>query len=98
MARNTAHYRRLPMWREQAKNTFETACFPDYRPPYDYSNPFFASNLDDLIINSRADLWVFGHTHSSHDYKIGDTRMICNPRRYSNGDKTGFDSGLVVEI
>ena len=76
----------------------ETACFPDYRPPYDYSNPFFASNLDDLVVNSGADLWVFGHTHSSHDYKIGDTRMVCNPRGYPNENKTVFDSGLVVEV
>ena len=76
----------------------ETACFPDYRPPYDYSNPFFASNLDDLIINSGADLWVFGHTHSSHDYKIGDTRMVCNPRGYPNESKTRFDSGLIVKV
>ena len=29
----------------------ETVCFPDYRSPYDYSNPFFASHLDDLVIN-----------------------------------------------
>ena len=76
----------------------ETGCFPDYRPPYDYSNPFFASRLDDLVIDSGADLWVFGHTHSSHDYKIGDTRMVCNPRGYPNESKTGFDSGLIVEI
>ncbi|MCY4053566.1 MAG: metallophosphoesterase [Hyphomicrobiales bacterium] len=42
----------------------EAGCFPDYRPPYDYSNPFFASHLGDLVIDSGADMWVFGHTHS----------------------------------
>ena len=31
----------------------------DYRPPRDYSNPFFASNLDNLVINSGSGLWVF---------------------------------------
>lgn len=75
----------------------ETACFPDYRPPHDYLNPFFASNLDDLIVDSGADLWVFGHTHSSHDYKIGNTRMVCNPCGYHNENRN-FDSGLVVEV
>ncbi|MCY4031680.1 MAG: metallophosphoesterase [Hyphomicrobiales bacterium] len=75
----------------------ETACFPDYRPPHDYLNPFFASNLDDLVAGSGADLWVFGHTHSSHDYKIGNTRMVCNPRGYHNENKY-FNSGLVVEV
>ena len=34
----------------------ETGCFPDYRPPHDYSNPFFASHLDDMVIDSGADL------------------------------------------
>ena len=27
-------------------------------------------------------LWVHGHTHSSHDYRIGGCRIVCNPRGY----------------
>jgi predicted NBD/HSP70 family sugar kinase len=26
--------------------------------------------------------WVHGHTHSTHDYMIGNTRVLCNPRGY----------------
>ncbi len=27
-------------------------------------------------------LWVHGHTHSSHDYRVGPCRVVCNPRGY----------------
>ena len=27
-------------------------------------------------------LWVHGHTHTSHDYRIGGCRVVCNPRGY----------------
>ncbi|MCZ8101045.1 MAG: metallophosphoesterase, partial [Burkholderiales bacterium] len=44
------------------------------------SNPAFASDLDALV--PRADLWIHGHTHSSHDYLLGGCRVVCNPRGY----------------
>ena len=43
-------------------------------------NHYFFSHLDSLV--EKADLWIHGHTHCSHDYKIGDCRVICNPRGY----------------
>ena len=27
-------------------------------------------------------LWVHGHTHTSHDYRVGRCRIVCNPRGY----------------
>jgi hypothetical protein len=47
------------------------------------------------------DLWVHGHTHSSFDYKLGKTRIICNPRGYPGtfGDMgNDFNPNLIVEI
>jgi hypothetical protein len=44
------------------------------------SNPAFASDLDDCL--PQADLWVHGHTHSSHDYLVAGCRVISNPRGY----------------
>lgn len=58
-------------------------------------NGAFANNLDDLV--DLADLWVHGHVHSRHDYRIGDGRVICNPRGYAN-ERTGFDPKLVVDV
>jgi predicted phosphodiesterase len=51
---------------------------PDYAAAP--SNPAFVSNLDELLIG--ADLWVHGHTHSSHDYFASGCRVVCNPRGY----------------
>lgn len=28
-------------------------------------------------------VWVHGHTHDTHDYMLGETRILCNPRGYS---------------
>jgi predicted phosphodiesterase len=43
----------------------------------------FGSNLD-LKLLRRASMWIHGHTHSSSNYRIGDSRknvrVICNPR------------------
>lgn len=45
-------------------------------------NPYFCNELDELIENSNISAWIHGHVHSSHDYKIGSTRILCNPRGY----------------
>jgi Icc-related predicted phosphoesterase len=43
----------------------------------------FASNMDDFILEHQPRLWIHGHTHESFDYKIGQTRVVCNPRGYA---------------
>lgn len=45
-------------------------------------NGAFASNLDALIIELKPRYWFFGHTHTSFNGTIGDTRLICNPLGY----------------
>ncbi|WP_064710025.1 hypothetical protein [Rhizobium bangladeshense] len=42
-------------------------------------------------------LWVHGNIHQKANYRIGETRVIANPRSYP-GEGTGFDPLLVVEI
>lgn len=72
-------------------------------PKYDanWLNPSFSSELSDDFFEVPA-LWVHGHTHSSLDYKRGNTRVICNPRGYPVGagefENPDFNPGLVVEI
>ncbi len=66
----------------------------------------FASNLDWLIEKYQPALWLHGHTHDSHDYSIGATRVVCNPRGYpaerkaqdQTPENAAFDPSLVVEI
>jgi hypothetical protein len=62
-------------------------------------NPAFASNLEDLIERYQPELWIHGHMHDSFDYRIGRTRVICNPRGYFQHElNPGFDPMLTVEI
>jgi hypothetical protein len=57
----------------------------------------FASHIEDYVEESGAKLWIHGHTHSSCDYKIGQTRVICNPRGYPPFNPQ-FNPNLVVEV
>lgn len=64
----------------------------------DPSTAAHASNLDALVADSGALLWVHGHTHRSTDYRIGATRVVSNQRGYPGDRFTGFAEDLVIEI
>ncbi len=65
-------------------------------------NPAFCSDLDWLIRKHKPELWVHGHTHTPVDVKVGDTRIIANPRGYYSNqygaENLGFRENLVLEI
>ena len=58
----------------------------------------YASDLDELVAGSGAELWIHGHVHTQQDYKIGKTRVICNPRGYPDEPNDEFISDLVIEL
>ncbi|PWK52840.1 metallophosphoesterase [Pleionea mediterranea] len=59
----------------------------------------YSSNLEWLIEETKPSLWIHGHVHSSLDYRIGDTRIICNPRGYiGHYVNSRFDDKLIIEI
>ncbi len=58
----------------------------------------FASNCEDIVSRSGALLWVHGHVHSVHDYYIGQTRVLCNPKGYPGEEVEEFNGSLVVEL
>lgn len=59
----------------------------------------YASNLDDLIARHQPHLWVHGHIHQSSDYRIGRTRVVCNPRGYTPDQlNPEFDPALVLDV
>lgn len=64
----------------------------------DPCNPAFASELAPFVGQSGARLWIHGHIHSPSDYRIGETRIIANPRGYPTESKLGFNPALVVEV
>lgn len=66
------------------------------------SGPLFGlyhSNLHHEISKTKPNLWVHGHTHTSSDYQLEDTRVVCNPRGYSGYEiNQRFNDSLIVEI
>lgn len=61
-------------------------------------NPAYVSNLDRFVESSKARLWVHGHIHHCSDYRIGETRVLANPRGYPDEPDAGFNPALVVEV
>ena len=66
-------------------------------------NPAFASNLNQFIVdNPNIRLWCHGHCHSSFDYILGETRIVCEPFGYGNENnmeqKLPFDYGKRILI
>jgi len=68
------------------------------QPRYRTMNGAFVSNLDEFILDHpHIALWTHGHVHHTFDYRIGDTRIVCNPLGYP-GEKSGFVPNLVLDI
>ena len=62
-------------------------------------NAAFASDLDALVESSGAALWIHGHTHVNCDYRLGATRVVCNPRGYWPDElNPEFNPGFVVDV
>lgn len=57
----------------------------------------FASDLTATIQAGRPEMWVHGHVHDTFDYKVGPTRIVCNPHGYGHENPT-FNPALVVEV
>lgn len=59
-----------------------TSCHPRYKGDREM-NGGYHSDLSEFILERPAiKLWTHGHTHEKFDYKIGSTRVVCNPRGY----------------
>ena len=57
----------------------------------------FCNALDDLI--PRAHLWLHGHLHCAHDYRVEGCRVVANPLGYAGkGEQGGFRPACVVEV
>jgi Icc-related predicted phosphoesterase len=76
------------------------ACHPGSIHPVFMSDSLtgaYASDLSTLIEAHQPTLWVHGHVHHSCDYRVGETRILCNPHGYA-AENPNFDGALVVEV
>ena len=65
----------------------------------DNFNCFYQTDLEDMIKEKKPALWLHGHTHSSHNYKIDETQIICNPHGYIGHEvNPTFNPQLVIEV
>jgi len=61
------------------------------------------ANADDRLI-PRADLWLHGHLHCRHDYRVPrpgrtPTRVVCNARGLDGkGESAGYDGVFTVDV
>jgi len=62
-------------------------------------NYLYATEFGNEIAYSNFLLWQHGHIHTTHDYPIYNTRIICNPRGYF-GDKMNekFNDKWIIEL
>lgn len=63
-------------------------------------NPCYYSKLEDAFFKTAA-LWVHGHTHSSCDYRLHNTRVVANPRGYRRrgaNENPNFNPCLVITL
>jgi UDP-2,3-diacylglucosamine pyrophosphatase LpxH len=71
-------------------------------PRYDVNDPLnwaYYSELSEFILNNeQIKVWVHGHTHDSHDYMIGNTRVLCNPRGYAHPQRKNEQENALFNI
>ena len=58
----------------------------------------YVSDLEQLILAYQPNAWIHGHLHNSSDYRIGKTRVLCNPKGYSSELNLDFDANKFLEI
>jgi len=77
------------------------SCHPMYGDDQ-LMNGGYHSDLSEFILDHpQVVLWTHGHTHHPFDYKIGETRIVCNPRGYENdgyNEDTGWNPNILLEI
>ena len=63
-------------------------------------NGGYSSDMNDYILDHpQIRLWTHGHTHHVFDYRIGSTRIVCNPRGYVGYEDRADEFELItVEI
>ncbi len=64
----------------------------------DVINAAYCSNLEWLIEKYKPHYWIHGHIHQPFDYRVFETRVLCNPRGYTPDTVDGFKSDFIIEL
>ncbi|HEX6362894.1 MAG TPA: metallophosphoesterase [Albitalea sp.] len=87
-----------------------TVAVTHFGPSFRSADPRFGSqpgtasfcNADDDLLPLAA-LWIHGHLHCRHDYRVrhpwGETHVVCNARGHTRkGEADGYDGRRVVQV
>ncbi len=63
-------------------------------------NGAFVSNLDDLVLESGVDYWIYGHSHRNmRERIIGNTKLVCNQLGYvSSHENRSFQNYMQLYL
>ena len=62
-------------------------------------NDFYLCDMTETIWVKEPKLWVYGHTHDSHDFTFGKTRFACNPFGYLRRlENPNFEWDRVIDL
>lgn len=59
--------------------------------------PYYASELDEFVMSHQPDVWVHGHVHTTTEYFIDETLVVCNPRGHANKPPPYKNAEFVAE-
>jgi DNA repair exonuclease SbcCD nuclease subunit len=93
-------YEDLPPWKQMVVVGHHTpshqSCHPRYKDDQ-VMNGGYHSDLSEFILDRPAiKLWTHGHTHEVFDYKVGECRVVCNPRGYIGHEELADNFTLKV--
>jgi predicted phosphodiesterase len=79
---------------------FKESTHQKYAVDDELNKVFYAGERIDLLVKQRLPrLAIHGHTHSSFDYQIKNTRVVCNPFGYVRiGENREFDEHKIVQV
>lgn len=67
-------------------------------PEHSLGLPGLIGHAEDLILRRQPALWVHGHLHNSCDYRLGRTRVLCNPAGCVRWRNPAFNPRLCVPV
>jgi predicted phosphodiesterase len=96
-------YSDMPPWKQMVVVGHHTpshqSCHPIYKDDREMNGGYHSELSEFILDRPGIKLWTHGHTHELFDYKIGECRVVCNPRGYIGHEQISLDFKLkVVEL